>query len=460
MTIRSKLIITNIVVFGLILAAVAVAVYVQTRESEIAKLDSNISSFAASFTTEFDDQWEDGEFPESSEIEALPDSLLPGIRVELLDSTGRSIFRRGEVPPVLKGLIRQTLSDKTTFRDIEIHDEWFRQCLWPIEVDEHTAFALVLVAPAENIEDRLGALMAILIVSFIAALLISVLAVYFVTGRAFQPVTNMVYAAERISGSTLERRLEVPLADNEVHRLARALNSMMQRIEDAFKSQRQFVADASHELRTPLTVVYGELEYLKRQTENPNMNKNLDAALLEIDRLSHLVDQLLLLARIDARKLPIERKPVRLDELLAESVRVQQANASKRNVRILLHIDEILEIPGDAVHLKRVFINIIDNAVKYSPGGGEIDINLKRKDIFAIVSISDRGPGIDESETGKVFSRFYRSPRARQMGEGSGLGLAIARELVEAHGGKIELEAPESGGTGVRIRLPLENSTA
>ncbi len=292
MTIRAKLIITNIVVFGIILFVVAVVVYNSTRESEIAKVDSRLETFAANFITEFEDQWENNEFPESNEIEALAAPPLSDIRVQLLDKSGKVVYRRGELPPLEKDMLSQALEDASSRQNIKINSESFRRLVRPVESDDRIGFILVLATSNEEVDERLANLIIVLSLTLSGALLISAIAVYLITGRAFRPITSMVEAAEQISAQTLHQRLKVPARRDEVSRLTDALNQMIERIEDAFKSQRQFVSDASHELRTPLTVVYSELEFLKRQIKEDRLSKSVDTSLHEIDRLAALVQQL------------------------------------------------------------------------------------------------------------------------------------------------------------------------
>jgi len=455
MTLRSRLIITNLFVFAIILIILAVIVYERTRESEIAKLDSRLESFSVEFATEFEDQWEDKEFPESSEIETIAIREWKQIRIELFDSLGHMLYRRGELPPIQDEQHQLILSNHTIFNNIDIKGEWFRLMIRPIEDEEQVGFILAVAVPATDVKERLTDLTGILFISVISALLISTLAVFFFTGRSFRPLDKMVDAAEKISAATLDHRIDLPPVQDEVHRLAVALNAMMRRIEDAFKSQRQFVADASHELRTPLTVIYSELEFLKNRIGDQESSESIDLSIREVDRLTRLVQQLLLLARIDSRRLTMNYQDVRLDELLADSVQLQQRYAVKKNVHISLNIDDAAEVKGDPEHLSRVFMNILDNAVKYSKEGGEVTADLKHDDTTAIITIGDQGPGIQSSETEAVFERFYRSPGNRHEYDGSGLGLAIARELVEAHGGSVRIVDPDATGTTIEITLPI-----
>ena len=171
------------------------------------------------------------------------------------------------------------------------------------------------------------------------------------------------------------------------------------------------------------------------------------------------VQQLLLLARIDARKLTMDYHPVRLDELIADCVQLEKAIAANKNVGISVQISDVVETNADREHLQRALINVLDNAVKFSPEGGEVAIRLQRDSDVASMTISDQGPGIKNSESEEVFKRFYRSPQSRREYEGSGLGLSIARDLIEAHGGSVYIFQSDSSGTTVKIAIPIRQSS-
>jgi len=459
MTLRSRLIVTNVLVFTIVLVVLAMLVYERTRESEITKLDSQLEAVSVEFAAEFEDQWEDKEFPESSEIEAIVGRQWKDVQVQLCDTLGRLLFSRGELPPIAEEWRENALSNQYSFQDIRIDNKWFRQLVRPVEEDERVGFVLAVAMPATDVEERLADLTSVLLLSVVLALLISSLSVYYFTGRSFRPVSRMVDAAEKISASTLDQRLDLPSVQDEVHRLAVALNAMMDRIEDAFKSQRQFVADASHELRTPLTVICSELEFLKRRLSDKESSESIESSLKEVDRMTRLVQQLLLLARIDARKLIMDYQPVRLDELIADCVQLEKAIAANKKVGISVQISDVVETNADHEHLQRALINILDNAIKFSPEGGEVAIRLQRDEDVASMTIRDQGPGIRSSESEEVFKRFYRSPQSRHEYEGSGLGLSIARNLIEAHGGTVYIAQSGSSGTTVRMTIPIRQSS-
>ncbi len=457
MSIKVKIILANLAVFGLVLVAVAFVVYDRTRESELAKLDSQLEVFATGFITEFEDESEGHGIPDENELRMMAVPGLSGVRIELTGTFGNSIFSRGSLPALDNEGLQSAMGDKPEFETIHVNDTMFRQLIRPVETDEKTGFVLRLAAPMTELNSRLRDLILVLIVAVPAALFLSALLVYLITRLAFKPMARMVDAAERISASSLHRRLAIPGSRDEVRRLADALNEMMNRIEDAFNSQRQFVADASHELRTPLTVIYSELEFLKRRVEDEKLRDSIDAALSETDRLSRLVGQLLLLERIDRHKLVLDVQPVRLDELLIDIAKLLETLAEVGKIHLDLHVDEAIEIVGDADKLRQVFINIAENSLKFSPRGGQVLISLGKEGSKAMVTIRDQGPGIAAADMPNIFKRFYRASNARAEQEGSGLGLAIARELVEAHGGQITIASEPSVGTTVGISLPIDN---
>ncbi len=457
-SLRSKLILANILVFGLILLAVAVTIYNRTLDSETAKLDAGLEAYAAGFMTEFEDQLETHEFPQLNELEDISSPLAQGIRVLLVDSLGNVLFKSGDLDTPLPGVLARAFRDTSTYENRRVQHDGFRVCTLPVEIEGSVDYALILASPMHEVMERMETLSWILAVTLSGGLLLSALAVYLLTGRALRPMTRMVEAAESISASTLHYRLEVPETHDEVERLAIALNEMVKRLEEAFTSQRRFVSDASHELRTPLTIMYSELEFLRRQLGDEQLDESVGSILGEIDNMAHLVEQLLQLARIDAQALPLSDEVFRLDELVTDVIGRFRGAVEKRKVRFQVSVHDLLEIRGNAEALARGVSNVIDNAIKYSPDSGDVEVDLRQDGREAVLRICDHGPGIDTAELAHVFDRFYRSPKARLTNSGSGLGLAIARELIEIHKGSITLGTPASGGLEVVIRLPLAST--
>jgi heavy metal sensor kinase len=267
----------------------------------------------------------------------------------------------------------------------------------------------------------------------------------------------MTQTARKIKVGQLHARLEKTGANDELDRLADTLNEMFGRLESAFTEMRQFTADASHELQTPLTILRGEIEVALRSKRSPDEYTDvLKSSLEEIQRISVLVEGLLLLARSDAGMLKMDRAPVDL-VLVAEEVlnRLGPAAAAKA-VTLTLGRIEPLEVSGDLVHLRRLLFNLVDNAIKYTPANGTVRVTVTRSDLFAVLGVEDTGIGIPPEEQQRVFQRFYRSADARSQAQGgSGLGLSIVKSIAEAHEGRTEVESEPGRGSVFKIYLPL-----
>lgn len=276
--------------------------------------------------------------------------------------------------------------------------------------------------------------------------------------RALRPVDHMTRAAQRISGEHLEERLQETGTGDELDRLARTLNEMLGRLDDSFRQVRRFSADASHELQTPLTILKGEIEVALRAPRTPEeYQRVLVSCLEEIERISRLVEGLLLLARADGGVLRMDLKPVDAAQLLAEVAAQMQKLAADQGVGLSLDTLEPVTICGDKEHLVRLLLNLIDNAIKYTPVGGRVTLSLGREGSHALISVADTGIGLSPREQDQIFTRFYRAADARsQSGGGAGLGLCIAHSIAEAHGGAIRVHSSPGQGSTFTVVLPAE----
>jgi len=277
--------------------------------------------------------------------------------------------------------------------------------------------------------------------------------------RALKPVDRMAEAARRISAEHLTGRLEATGAGDELDKLAQTLNEMLGRLDAAFREMRQFTADASHELQTPLTILKGEMEVALRSLRSPEeYQRILKSALEEIDRIAHLVEGLLLLARADAGVLRMERRPVDLGQIIEEVSGQARILAEARSINLHLGPVEPVSARGDYAHLRRLLLNLVDNGIKYTLPGGHVTISLQSDGGWASIGVEDTGIGIPPEDQARIFQRFYRSAEARLRGEGGvGLGLCIARSIAEAHGGRVELESTPGRGSTFTVFLPTQS---
>lgn len=287
------------------------------------------------------------------------------------------------------------------------------------------------------------------------AVILSVVGGWFVARRSLAPVAEMAARAREISARSLSQRLPVTNPHDELGRLATVFNATLQRLESSFSELRRFAADASHELRTPLTALRAEGEVALRNASEPEQfQQTIGAMLEEAQRLQDLVDALLTLARADSDKQPLGRAPIILGRLTSEVVESLRVLADEKQQRLIVETNDEITVAGDAALLRHAFLNLVHNAIRYTPQGGQIEVRCLRKDDEAIVEVTDTGEGIAPEHHAQIFERFYRVDKARSRGEGgAGLGLAIAKVAVERHGGRIELQS--QGGKGARFRIIL-----
>ena len=275
--------------------------------------------------------------------------------------------------------------------------------------------------------------------------------------RALVPLEKMTRRAEQITPDRLDERLPVDNPDDELGQLGHVFNTTLDRLEGAFEQMRRFTADASHELRTPLTAIrsVGEVR-LQRSASADEYRETIGSMLEEVNRLTRLVENLLSISRADAGQVQLQRHALSAMGLVRECAGVLDVLVEEKAQRLRIEGDEEVSLTGDRVVLRQAVMNILHNAIKFSPVGGDISVSVTGGAEGARIRIEDSGPGIAEAERGKVFQRFYRTDKARNSETGgAGLGLSIAQWAVESHGGSIVLEPrQDAAGCVFEIRLP------
>ncbi len=305
-----------------------------------------------------------------------------------------------------------------------------------------------------NITQR--TLASVLILLLVVAMFVAGLAAWIVTGRALAPLTVATEIAAGITrAEDLQRRIPViGSQDDEIAILIRAFNETLERLEKLFTTQRRFLADVSHELRTPLTVIKGNAALMRRAGEADE--ESLNSIEDEVDRLTRMVGDLLLLAQVESGNLPLEMAPVELDTIILEVFQQMRVLAGERVNLRLVEIDQ-LQVMGDRDRLKQVFLNLVGNAIQYTQHNGQVTITLRKAGNQAQVIVTDNGPGIPPEDLPHIFERFYRGEKSRKRskGTGFGLGLSIAYYIIRNHGGNIEVTSQEGHGTTFAVWLPL-----
>ena len=274
--------------------------------------------------------------------------------------------------------------------------------------------------------------------------------------RALKPVQRMTEAAHRITAEHLAERVPETEAGDELDRLAKTFNEMLGRLDVAFNQIRQFSADASHELQTPLTILKGELEVALRAPRSAEEYQEvLRSGLEEIDRIAHLVEGLLLLARAQAGVLRMDHQPVDLAALVEEVHGRLKILADNRSIHLQLGPLEPVTVHGDHERLRRLLLNLVENGIKYTRAGGTVTLSLQCQGSWALLRVADTGMGLAEQEQEQIFQPFYRSAEALTLSEpGVGLGLSIARSIALAHGGSVQVASAPGHGSVFTVRIP------
>jgi len=330
----------------------------------------------------------------------------------------------------------------------------------PFNLDSRTRIAIIVGRLTREIKDVLSIFRGVIVYSALAMLLLAGAGGLFLANRSLKPVEHITDIAREIGEGDLSRRIDVQ-SDDEMGRLAGTLNWMISRLEEAFQKQRQFAADASHELRTPLAIIQAESSLaLDKKRTQVEYRKSLELVSQEVAYMSEIVNKLLQLARQDAGSEQISFEEVNVKDLLNELSADLEPLAQEKGVAFSVGPMESLTVKGDHFKLRQLLLNVLDNAIRYTPSGGTVTGSLLRKNGNALVAVSDTGVGIPAEDLPHIFDRFYRVDKARSRAEGGlGLGLAIASSIARLHGGGIEVESQVGRGSTFYISLPLAESS-
>ncbi len=381
--------------------------------------------------------------------------------IQIMDQSGRvgpkSSSLKGFKIPLSNEAFHNALKGKITYETVNIVGRYpIRVITYPIM---NKGIMINLIQVGSSLESNLDTLASLLYILYIVIPLGIILASiigWFMANGALKPVDDITSAARKIGIKNLNERLVIKGPRDEIGRLAETFNEMIARLESSFNKVKQFTSDASHELRTPLTILKGEIEVaLKTERSVDGLINVLKSNLEETNRMSLIVSDLLMLTRMDRGGERFEMKEVRLHDIISEKFEQAKLLARDKNVTVSLINNSKLIVKGDPVKLRRLILNLIDNAIKYNSDGGAVSISLHRVDGFANLVVSDTGIGIEEKNIPHIFDRFYRVDKARTRAEGgSGLGLSICKEIVDAHNGSISVKSKYGRGTTFTVKLP------
>jgi heavy metal sensor kinase len=453
--VRARLTAWYVLLLAVILAALGSFLLLRLRADLVAEVDNTLDSQAA------------GILADSDGLEPLPAAGVAGLPrgqtvAQLLSPTGRVRARAGAAAPagslLTPAMLRQALAGQQVRTEVRSGPNRARyRVLGLRQAGRGTPTVLVVASPLADVDRSVERLRLLLLVAGPMALVLAGGGGWLLARAALRPVGRMTEQAEAIGADRLHDRVSVPDAADELTRLARTLNGMLDRIERGVAEQRRFVADASHELRTPLAVMRAELEVaLRGDDPAADASEVLGSAAEEVTRMSKIVDDLLTLAHRDENSLELLLTPVDLGGIAAEVAGQLRPLAEAGGLQLVVEAPSV-PVMADQARITQVVTNLVDNAVKYTGDGGTVRVRVWQQDGGGGLTVADTGPGIGPEDLPKVFDRFFRLDAARTRARGgSGLGLAICKELVEAHGGRIWADSVPGAGSTFTLTLPAQ----
>jgi heavy metal sensor kinase len=430
---RAQLTALYLAFFSLLFLLFSIFLYGELSRSLVARLDATLASEADTAAVLFPDEFQEMK----GDVVAAAREVVNEMKVHgdfLAIREGDRVLAASPQPP-------PGPRDRSATRTVEAGGRTFQ---------------IVVSASLDSVHAELAVVRRAIFVALPLILALAGLGGYWLATRSLRPLGWMAEQARRITGSNLETRIKIPNAAEELAVLVTSFNELLSRLDQSFDTMRRFVADASHELRTPISVIRGEADVALSQERSPaEYRESLTVVLDEARRLSRLVDDLLNLARADAGHVQLQTHDFYLNELLAECCRSVHGLAATRGLTLECLPGNDLQFTGDEQLLRRLVINLLDNAIRYTPPGGKVTATLEDGATSVQLRVSDTGIGIAPADAARVFERFYRAGEARSRQDGGfGLGLAIVRWIAESHRGTVECTSQAGQGSVFTVNLP------
>ena len=452
--IRVRLTVWYVFLLAIVLVLFSLVLFFSLKGSLLGEVDRGLRNSAGQVVSGLD--WEDSHLivmeSENSQ-DVLTKMAAQGFLVVLSENNGRVLQSTGPYSEVIGN--KPTLV--SGYRTLKTPKGDWRVYTVKISVPHKgQQLALRVGESLSRTESALSTLLVLELVIVPITLCLAVVVGLFFAGRALKPVGRITELAASIDAVDLDQRLDLDLPDDDLGRLARTFDDMLQRLDQAFSAQKRFASEAAHELRTPLTIMKGNTEVaLARERTAAEYREALTELEEEVDHLTLLSEDLLALSQADSDSAALDFQELDVGGVLDKAVTTLSPIAKQKGVRVKFERREQAPFCGDYSKLVRMFVNILDNAVKYCPPDSMVSVSLTQGSDGIDIKIRDTGPGIDPEELDHVFDRFHRSALARQMNPGgSGLGLPIARWIAREHGGEIEVMSPPGEGATFKITLP------
>jgi len=469
-SVRSRLTLWYSGLFGAFLILLAALTYFLYWRSTRERLDTNLlelsETYATTFSAELKDEKEAGGIQSAARV-AMIEHRFRDVVYAIVDAQDQVILSSLDLPatqeletvtpkiftsPEFQELERAAATGSGAYRNVPGGKNGFRGYARGLPPTDRGVSLIILQSlhpQHEIMEDIRYTFYWIIPI----ALLLASGGGYFLARKSLAPVTLMAAQARGMGASHMSERLRVSNPHDELGTLALSFNELLDRLEKSFEQQRRFVADASHELRTPVAILRGETEVtLSRPDRTPEEYRETLAILRdESQRLAHIIEDLFTLTRADAGQYPLNLREVYLDELAADVLRRTRSLAISKGIALTSSIQPELPLQADEDLLRRMLLNLLDNAIKYTPAGGKVNVDCQREGNAYVLRVTDTGPGIPQELQARIFERFFRADKARSRSDGdtggAGLGLSIALWIAEAHHGRLELTRSDASGT-------------
>jgi heavy metal sensor kinase len=468
-SLRVRLALGYAILFIIALALLEVALYVVLQRALLNEADKELHDRAAqverAVIVRGDDELNSTNL--STDIfvlapaSASQELTAPGIHIRILDRNGTSLASSSRIAtqmPVDTSAISRALGGENVYRTVIVDGTQVRALYHPLRVNGSTPAVIQVVESLNPTVSTLQEFRTLLLIGGVIALLGGLAGAWSLTRQALRPVVDLT---DRVAGiaatGEFGERVPEPATQDEIGRLAHTFNDLIDRIHLMFDRQRTLVADTSHELRNPLMVVRGNLELLAHDLPPEERREATRDAIEEVDRMTHLVQDLLFLADAEAEE-AIEQDDVPLEAIVAAVVEDAEAITTREDGtrELVLEANDPLTVRGDAERLRQLIWNLVENAIRYTPAGGTVTVSLRRRGPVAELTVSDTGIGIPPEHLAHIFERFYRvdTGRSRALG-GTGLGLSIVRQIAAAHGGQVRVRSTPGEGSTFTVALPV-----
>ncbi|MCX5811736.1 MAG: ATP-binding protein [Proteobacteria bacterium] len=451
-------------ILTLILLVFSSGVYIYFRNSLQKSIDAKIKSIGEILSSSMTGSHNTSIFGNFERyLENVLGKKPKGKFIQIMDTSGKIGAKMNdietEILPSNFKTLEKVLNGEVVYETIERVNLRLRMVTIPIIENKENKKVTSIVQVGTSLEDfdeTMKKLLIIMIISIPTSIGVSIVGGYFLAKKAFRPVDQIRKAAVKITLSNLGEKIDIGGRRDELGRLARTFNEMISRLRDSFLRINQFSIDVSHELKTPLTILKGQTEVaLRKDRDNDDYISILKSNLEEINRMAEIIDDLLLLSKADTKEVRLSVEDVSLRDLIADVCMNVKIFADNKGIGLMIKELEDIKIKGDELKLRRMFLNIVENGIKYTPPGGEVEISSFINNGYVQIDIKDNGVGIADDDIKFVFDRFYRGDKSRKRESGSGLGLSISKWIAEVHKGTIEVKSRLSEGSLFSIKLPV-----